>query len=141
MSEVKKAADKILDLSDLFGKKSSIIVKYPVNGKPKDFELLDPRAISPKDFVSLDRILKNAAKLEAEGTEADDEMNAEEAIELESLYDQAIALLSPKLAEVDLPFMAKIKIILFYSEQIRKAPLVGSADPKEDGPEEGEAIK
>jgi hypothetical protein len=100
---------KALDLDELFGQDKSVKVKW----HDKNYDLLLVGAIGPKDALALQKMQARTAALGM----ASDEINDQDAEELERMFDEMLKILSNELPLKEIPFGAKMRILQFYTEQ------------------------
>jgi hypothetical protein len=109
----------VLNLEELFGVDQPIVVRW----QGAEYALKRPEAMAPEDYVRLSRLQATAAGIRqaAEVTEAD-------AATLLATVDQMMIMIAPELAALQLPFMAKVRVLEFYIQQIAptNAPKVGA---------------
>jgi hypothetical protein len=94
----------VLNLDDLFGTRADIVVMW----KDKRYKLKHPQAMGPGDIMQLEQLQKKQASL-ADSDNAD---------ELGEVIDNIIKMIAPSMNRLKLPFLAKMKILQFYQEQL-----------------------
>jgi|CXWL01.1.fsa_nt_gi hypothetical protein len=104
MAEVKK-----LNLDELFGQSNS--VKVTQGGR--DYELMRIEALGPKQAVQLQKMQKKADGLKL----LNEEMTDQQALDMESTFDDMIRMLCPDFPIGEITFLMKMRILTFYMEQ------------------------
>lgn len=102
----KQQQSGVLNLDDLFGLKPDIIVMW----KDKRYKLKQPSAMGPGDIMQLENLQKKQAQM----------ANNDDAEGLEETIDNIIAMIAPSMTRLALPFLAKMKILQFYQEQLEE---------------------
>jgi len=115
-----------LDLDELFGKDKPIIVKWG----GKEYRMVGQRELSPKKSVQYQSLVNDAATLQSFG---DGDISNEQAEVLENAINNALMIICEPLAKTNMPFMAKVEVIKFYTAQINPDPdAEADADPHAD---------
>lgn len=106
-----------LDLDALFGGSSPIKVRLG----NIDYTLRKIDQMSPVDYVRLQKLQHDITKL----TTSVSEITEENGSKYDELVRGAVAILSPELAAMNIPFLAGIKVLEYYMQQIQaQAPKV-----------------
>lgn len=100
---------RILDLDELLGQASAIKVKW--NGR--EYELLRMESVSPKQAVKFQKLQARANRLQMNSDNTEDA----DAVELESVMDEMLAMLCADLPLAEIPFGMKMRIVTFYGEE------------------------
>lgn len=101
--------NKPLNLDELFGQASHVKVIW----QGKEYELMRMEAISPKQSVQFNRLKVKANALQ----NASEDMSSEQAADLEAVIDEMLSLLCKDLPVKKMEFAAKLRVLVFYTEQ------------------------
>jgi hypothetical protein len=114
---------EILNLDELYGQQEPIVVRHG----GREYDLLRPEAMGPTDYLHFNRISVKVQSLQ-QSTAPEDE----QAVEMEALLTEMLAMVSPALAAApELTFAKKVACIRYYNEAV---------SPKAPTPETVEAI-
>jgi hypothetical protein len=115
-----------LNLDEIFGLGQKIKVIW----QEKEYELPRPEAFSARSWAGFSSLQDKIPELQAYGENITDE----QAQELETVADDCVRFLSPKLAAAGLPFFAKVQVLKFYGDQVNP----GEAEKNPPGSQTGE---
>jgi hypothetical protein len=100
---------KHLNLDDLFGHNQDVTVTWG----GREYVLHGFQSIGPREFAHFDQVQKRAIGLKSTAS-----MTEEQAEELGRLTDECLKIVGPDLPLDQMPFMAKVQTLQFYSEQL-----------------------
>ncbi len=107
MSDETKA---VLNLDELFGQAQPIKVKW----QGKDYELRNPEAMGPVEYAQFSKLQTRVNALQVGAGEMDEE----QAGNMEQLVINMLAMLNSDLGKVPMPFVARMRALEFYSQQL-----------------------
>ncbi len=114
----------VLNLEELFGTDRPIVVRW----QGAEYTLKRPEAMVPEDYARLSKLQATADRLRVSS-----EVTEAVAATMGATVAQMMAMISPELAALNLPFMAQVRVLDFYAQQIAPSP-GGVSDPKADRP-------
>lgn len=101
----------VLDLNALYGVEKPLKVLWGEH----EYVLRRPQAMGPRDVVALEQMQTRAARLQGMDANA---LTEAQANDFEIVTMQIVQLLCPELMEAELPFVARVKIIVWYFAQV-----------------------
>lgn len=108
MSDAKKA---VLNLDEFFGQTEPVKVRW----NKAEYELKRPEAMGPVELVKFSKLHQRITALNG----VREELTETEARELRALAADMLTTICPELGNAGLPFMAQMRVVTFYAEQIQ----------------------
>lgn len=102
--------NQVLDLNALYGVDKPLKVLWGAG----EYVMRRPQAFGPRDLVTLEDLQKRAVHLQNLGAG----MTDAQAIELENVLNQLLAMVCPEMPTADMPFVARARIAMWYFKQV-----------------------
>lgn len=127
----------VLNLDELFGESKPVKVKW--HGALH--ELRRPEALGPRDLVRYDKLMalmaaaQTLTPLLSQGEKAEEESENAQAEAIEHAIDEMLRMVGPTLltAHPPLSFMAKNRVLQYYTEQVIAPQADGGGEKKAIG--------
>jgi hypothetical protein len=100
-----------LNLDEIFGLSNIPTVRW----EGREYDLLPPEALGPREFLLYDQLKGRADALRATPNKA---LGEEETQNLERFTQDLLEIICPELAAKNLVFMARVAVLTFYNEQV-----------------------
>ena len=114
---------KALDLDELFGQARAVKVRW----QGIDYELLRMEGISPKQATQFNALHLKTAQLQKSMQASETDVSDDDAQKVDETFNAMLHILCPDLPVKAMPFMAKMRTIMFYMEETQGKNAVETA--------------